>query len=90
MVETISKTRELLTSHVARFREAGADAAPVVFGDHRKPEAVLLSFESFRVLLDVVEDLMLSERVAERDARGGARYSLADVAAELNISLDAQ
>jgi len=29
--ETISDTRQLLTSHVARFREEGLDAEPVVF-----------------------------------------------------------
>ena len=89
MIETISNTRERLTSHVARFREAGADAPPVVFGDHHKPEAVLLSFETFRVLLDVVEDAMLAERTRDRlEKDSGARFSLADVASELNINLD--
>lgn len=89
MVETISGTRELLTSHVARFRESGAQAAPVVFGDHRKPEAVLLSFETFQVLLDIVEDALIHERLRERESNDdGIRYTLDEVASELNINLD--
>ena len=89
MVETTSGTREQLTPHVARFRESGAAAAPVVFGDHRKPEAVLLSYETFQVLLDVVEDAMLHDRIRERRGTDdGVRHTLDEVAAELNINLD--
>lgn len=89
MVETISNTRERLTSHVARFRQAGAQAEPVVFGDHRRPEAVLLSFETFQILLDIAEDAYLAERARERLAKDtGERISLEDVAAEFNINLD--
>lgn len=89
MIDTISHTRELLTSHVARFRETGAEAEPVVFGDHRKPEAVLLSFETFRILLDIAEDAVLTQRIRERDdADSGSRIALTDLAHELGINLD--
>ena len=89
MVETISNTRENLTTHVARFRESGADSEPVVFGDHRRPEAVLLSYQAFQILLDVAEDAVLAQRIRERDANdSGERLSLVQVANELGIDLD--
>jgi len=90
MPETISDVRADLTSHVARFRAEGIDAEPVVFGDHRQPEAVLLPFETFELLLDVAEDIAVAARIRERDARDSThRITLADVAAELDVDLDA-
>jgi len=89
MVETISDARRLLTKHIVRFRKDGLDAEPVVFGDHRKPEAVVVPFELFQLLLDVAEDVAIAERIRERDAADrGARTSLADAAAEFGIDLD--
>ena len=89
MIDTISKTREQLTTHVARFREAGASAEPVVFGDHRKPEAVLLSFEAFQVLLDIAEDAVIAQRIRDRDSVDtGERIPMSDLARELGINLD--
>jgi len=89
MPETISDARANLTSHVARFRAEGISAEPVVFGDHRLPEAVLLPFETFELLLDVAEDIVIAERIRERDARdSGNRTTLAEAAAELGIDLD--
>jgi len=87
--ETVSDTRKHLTGHVARFRAEGADAAPVVFGDRRRPEAVLLPFETFQLLLDVAEDVLLAERVRERaSADDGSRIALADAAERFGIDLD--
>ena len=89
MVETISDTRAALTTVVARFRKEGAQAEPVVFGDHRKPEAVLLSYETYQILLDVAEDVMLTRRAQERLAEDdGTRMSLAEVADLVNLDLD--
>lgn len=88
-IETISQTRAALTTLVARFRNEGISATPVVFGDHRRPEAVLLSFQTYQVLLDIAEDLLLTEHVRERDARDeGGRTTLAELAATLDIDLD--
>ena len=88
-IETISQTRAALTTLVARFRNEGISATPVVFGDHRKPEAVLLSFQTYQVLLDIAEDLLLTEHVRERDAGdNGGRTTLAELAATLDIDLD--
>ncbi len=89
MVETISDARKHLTGHVARFRSDGIDAEPVVFGDHRQPEAALLPYETFQLLMDVAEDIAIAQRVRERlTTDNGNRTSLGDVAADLGIDLD--
>ena len=89
MPETISDTRQHLTSHVARFREQGIDAEPVVFGDHRQPEAALLPYETFRLLLDVAEDIAIAERLRERlSDDDGQRVELAALAAELEVDIE--
>ncbi len=89
MVETISDARKHLTGHVARFRSEGVDAEPVVFGDHRQPEAALLPYETFRLLMDIAEDIAIAQRIDERLAADtGRRTSLADVAAQFGIDLD--
>jgi PHD/YefM family antitoxin component YafN of YafNO toxin-antitoxin module len=89
VAETVSDTRKHLTGHVARFRAEGIEAAPVVFGDRRQPDAVLLPYETFALLLDIAEDLVIAERIRERAANdNGRRTSLGDVAAELGIDLD--
>lgn len=89
MPDTVSATRSLLTKHVQRFREQGVEAAPVIFGDHRQPEAALLPYETFRLLLDVAEDIAIAQRIRERDAADtGARTTLAEAAEELGVDLD--
>lgn len=88
-VETVSDTRKHLTGHVARFRAEGLDASPVVFGDRRHPDAVLLPYETFQFLLDIAEDLAIAERIRSRAATdNGNRTSLRDVAERFGIDLD--
>jgi antitoxin StbD len=90
MPETISEARTRLPAHVRRFREQGLDAEPVVFGVRRQPDAALLPYEMFELLLDVAEDIAIAERIRERDAAdGGKRTTLADAAAEFGIDLEA-
>ena len=61
-----------------------------MFGDHRQAEAVLLPYATFELLLDVAEDIAIAERIRERRAAdNGNRTSLADVASEFGIDLDA-
>lgn len=86
---TVSDTRKNLTVHVARFRNEGVDADPVVFGDRRRPEAVLLPFDTFELLLEVAEDIVLGQRVRERAAADdGARVTLSEAADRFGIDLD--
>lgn len=89
MTETISDARRDLTVHVARFRKEGLDAEPVVFGDHRQPEAVLLPHATFQLLLGIAEDVAIAERLSERlDEDNGNRTTLAEAAAAFGIDLD--
>lgn len=90
MPETISDTRQHLTGHVARFREQGLDAEPVVFGDRRQPEAALIPYETFQLLLDVAEDIAIAQRIRERlEEDAGDRTTLDALAGELGVELDA-
>jgi hypothetical protein len=46
-VQPLSEVRKSLSGILARFRREGAGAAPVVFGSHRKPEAVLIPYAAY-------------------------------------------
>lgn len=89
MPETISEARTRLPAHVRRFREQGLDAEPVVLGDRRHPDAALLPYETFTLLLDVAEDVAIAQRIRERDAADDrTRTTLAEAADEFGIDLE--
>ncbi len=54
-VQATSIARAELTTRVAEYKTLGAEARPVVFGSHRKPQAVILPYDLFTELLDVAE-----------------------------------
>lgn len=54
-VQATSIARAELTTRVAEYKSLGAEARPIVFGSHRKPQAVVLPYELFTELLDVAE-----------------------------------
>ena len=54
-VQATSIARAELTTRVAEFKDLGPEARPIVFGSHRKPQAVVLPYELFTELLDVAE-----------------------------------
>jgi hypothetical protein len=54
-VQATSIARAELTTRVAEYKVLGAEARPIVFGSHRKPQAVILPYELFTELLDVAE-----------------------------------
>lgn len=84
-----SDARKHLTSITAAFREQGAAAGPVVYGNHRKPEAAILPYELVELLDPIIEDLVIAARIRERLADdSGERFTLDQVADELGISLD--
>ena len=71
------EARAQLPALLARFRQAGADAEPVVIGARRRPEAVVLSYERYLQLAGG------RERVAaalERQAREAGENLDADAA----------
>lgn len=91
MAHPISTTeaRDQLTKTVKRFREEGATAQPVVFGSHRKPEAVVVPYAAYEALRELAEELAVAHELRERDARDtGTRRSLADVAERFGVDLD--
>lgn len=46
------EARAQLPSLLAQFRQAGADAEPVIIGARRRPEGVVLSYERYLQLLE--------------------------------------
>jgi hypothetical protein len=78
--------RTELPKALERFRHEGIAAAPVVFGAHRKPEAVVIPFELYASLLPLIEDLEIAQIVRERTAAGPAT-PLEETAAKLGIDL---
>ncbi len=78
-----AEAREHLSSYLKLFREQRGQADPVVFGSHRKPEGVILSYERYEWLTEVLDELVASEEVREALAQDtGDRVELADVARE--------
>lgn len=74
------EVRAQLPALLERFRQAGADAEPVVIGARRRPEAVVLSYERYLQLAGG------RERVAaalDRQAREATAVPGADEALEL-------
>jgi antitoxin StbD len=76
--------RTALPEALRRLRAEGLAAEPIVFGAHRKPEAVVIPFELYAQLLPVIEDLEIAQLVRER-AAAGESVPLADVAAAVGL-----
>lgn len=84
-----SVARQELTKTVSRFRDEGATAEPVVFGSHRRAEAVVLPYEAYEALLELAEEYAIAARVRERDvADDGQRHTLDEIADEFGVDLD--
>ena len=66
-----------------RFRAEGAAAEPLVFGSHRRPEAVVIPFELYTSLLPAIEELEIAKVVNER--RHEQARPLSALAAELGL-----
>ncbi|MFT4135508.1 hypothetical protein [Microbacterium sp.] len=86
-------TAEILPSHAARdelpkalkrFRAEGQSAAPLIFGAHRKPEAVVIPFDLYSQLIPAIEELEIARVVRERSQVGEAR-PLSEVAEQLGL-----
>lgn len=82
-----AEARDHLSSYLKLFRETGVQADPVVFGSHRKPEGVILSYERYERQMEILDELVASEEVREALAQDtGRRVELADVAREAGFS----
>jgi PHD/YefM family antitoxin component YafN of YafNO toxin-antitoxin module len=74
-VDEVLPTREArarLPSMLAGFRARGARADPVVIGAHRRPEAVVLSYERYLELLSGRERIkaLLADRRVSAEGMG--------------------
>lgn len=67
-VHTASDARTNLNSTLQRFRSEGVSSEPVVFGSHRRPEAVVVPWELYERLLPAINDALLVETVRARIA----------------------
>lgn len=78
-----AQARTQLPSYLKLFREQKRQADPIVFGSHRKPEGVILSYERYEWLTEILDELLASEEVRDAlDRDTGSRVELADVARE--------
>ena len=77
------EARTEIPKALKRFRVEGATAEPVVFGSHRKPEAVVIPFELYTSLLPAIEEIEIAQIVRER--QGEQARPLSEFAAELGL-----
>ncbi|OUC98528.1 type II toxin-antitoxin system Phd/YefM family antitoxin [Streptosporangium minutum] len=88
-VEPISSARAQLSGTVARIGEQGLQAEPVVIGRRYKPEAVLISFELYEKLADLIDEIQLVPLIRERlaDEKASPDLTLEEVAGSLGIDV---
>ena len=76
----MKEARDCLSKTSRMFVECGVEAEPVFFGSHRRPAGVILSYELYVRMLDLLDDLALSLEVKKRDREDdGSRLSLDDL-----------
>ena len=80
------EARKRFRETVARFRKEGVGATPVVFGNHRKPEGVMLSFSLFEELLPVIAEIHLALLVRERLEASSSAGSFEELVDELGFA----
>ncbi|MBC9953386.1 hypothetical protein ICM05_01825 [Leucobacter sp. cx-42] len=78
------EARTELPKALRRFREEGALAEPLIFGSHRRPEAVVIPFELYVSLLPAIEELEIAQLV--RDRRAEKARPLSEFAEELGLN----
>lgn len=85
---TTTEARSALSATLARFRAEGITAEPLVFGDHRRPEGVVVPYDlyieleshveqvrldSAKELMDRIDAVIAEPASAVPDPRRGAR-----------------
>ena len=86
-VESVREAKTHLSQFLDEARRLGAEAPPRRFGAHRRPEAVVLSYEGWLQLLDAAENIELAVLTAARSANRGKKSVGLDEAIEL-LGLD--
>ncbi|MGH3913592.1 MAG: hypothetical protein ACRDTC_09295 [Pseudonocardiaceae bacterium] len=80
-----NEARARLNQIAASFDRTGTTAEPVVFGSHRRPQAVIVPWELWRELAPVIEDALdlATARTRLKDA-GPQRVDHSEVMAALD------
>jgi antitoxin StbD len=82
----VGVARASLSQLLARFRERGIDAEPVLLGSHRRADAVLLPIALFEELEPMIEEILAAREVRRRlAADAGRRVAHEDLLAELGV-----
>ncbi len=81
-VDSVREAKSHLSNYLHDARELGADAPPRFFGAHRRPEAVVLSYEGWLELTDSAENQEIGALVASRNATRGKKSIELDQAME--------
>lgn len=63
---TVTEARDQLTSTIRSYRDQAGDHEPVIFGSHRRAEAVILPFQTYEELLDRKQVGGLREAILSR------------------------
>jgi antitoxin StbD len=82
-VESVREAKSHLSVYLNEARTMGAEAPPRRFGAHRRPEAVVLSYEGWLQLLDAAENLEIAVLTANRNASKGKKSISLDEAIRL-------
>jgi antitoxin StbD len=72
-VESVREAKSHLSVYLDDARKLGAEAPPRLFGSHRRPEAVVLSYEGWLQLLDAAENREIAWLLANRSATRGKK-----------------
>lgn len=78
------EARTELPKALKRFRAEGSASEPLIFGSHRKAEAVVIPFELYTALLPAIEELEIAELVRGRSSAGSAA-PLSELAGQLGL-----
>ena len=81
-VRPVSEARSELSRALERFRREGAAAEPVIFGAHRKPEAVVIPFALY-------EQLVQMPAARQRAAAAASASVLAELPGEFDAECEA-
>jgi PHD/YefM family antitoxin component YafN of YafNO toxin-antitoxin module len=86
IVHPVAELRASLSKVIANFREQGIFAEPLIFGSHRKPEGVVISYSLFEKIMPAIEESLLEALIAERLKE--TPLAGADALNELGIPVD--
>ena len=62
-VQATSIARAELTTRVAEYKDLGDEARAIVFGSHRKAQAVIVPIDMFNQLLDAAEGIVTTPKI---------------------------